>query len=55
MILEYFDAARSGNHVVYDCDLSKIRSPLLDWRLSYSPDGIFLDLYQGATKRRSQP
>jgi CDP-paratose 2-epimerase len=47
----YKDQNRSGDHICYISDLTKLRSHFPDWKLEYDLSGIFYELVEQYTRR----
>ena len=45
---EYVDQARTGDHICYISDLSKLRAHYPDWEITRSLDDIFKELVEAA-------
>jgi len=49
MQYEYLEENRSGDHICYISDLSKMQRHYPAWRITKSLDDIFLELYRAAS------
>ena len=46
MIYKYDEQSRSGDHICYISDLTKIKSHYPNWGITKDLDSIFLEIYQ---------
>jgi CDP-paratose 2-epimerase len=51
MLSEYSDVARSGDHICYYSDLSKMKSHYPNWRITRSLDDTFREIWESWKKR----
>jgi CDP-paratose 2-epimerase len=51
MKFEYVDQNRSGDHICYISDLSKMRAHYPNWRITKNLDDVFSEIYQATIAR----
>lgn len=55
MLWEYVDQNRSGDHICYISDLSKMKEHYPGWDITKSLDQIFSELFAASSSRNTQP